>query len=91
MLKIAKNINFNIGYVTNVTFLEVGSNYDIFKQASKNNPVGFHSTRGSRDVAMTICKIFIKVLENGLNQLLAYVVPKLAKVWHIDFIENVAE
>ena len=84
MLKIAKNINFNIGYVTNVTFLEVGSN-------SKNNPVGFHSTCGSKDVAMTICKIFIKVLENGLNQLLAYVVPKLAKVWHIDFIENVAE
>ena len=35
--------------------------------------------------------IFIKTLENGLNQLLAYVVAKLAEVWHIDFIENIVE
>ena len=63
-----------------MTFLEVGSNCDTFKQASENNPDEFRSTRGSKDVLMRICKIFINALENGLNQLLAYVVPRLAKV-----------
>ena len=28
--------------------------------------------------------IFIKVLENGLNQLITYVIPKLTNVWHVD-------
>ena len=72
-----KRISFNTGCVTNVTFLEGGSNCDIFKQASENNP--------------KICKISTKALGNGLNQLLAYVVPNLPKAWHSDFIEYVAK
>ena len=40
-----KRISFNTGCVTNVTFSEVGSNCDIFKQASENNPNEFCSTR----------------------------------------------
>ena len=46
---------------------------------------------GSKNVAMKICKISTKALGNGLNQLLAYVVPNLPKAWHSDFIEYVAK
>ena len=56
-----KSINFNTGCVTNVTFLEVGSNCDIFKQTSENNPDDFRSTCGSKDVAM---RIFLKIVKN---------------------------
>ena len=31
----------------------------------------------------------MKALENGLSHLLAYIVPKLAKIKHIDYIEDV--
>ena len=50
-----KRINFSTESVTNVTFLEVDSNSDIFKQASENNLDGFGSTCGLKDVAMKIC------------------------------------
>ena len=49
-------MNFNTGCDTSVTFLKVGNNCRIFKQALKNKPNEFHSICGSKDVATKICK-----------------------------------
>ena len=50
-----QGINFNTGYVTNMTFQEVGGNCNESKRASENGPTESRSTCGSKDAAMRIC------------------------------------
>ena len=50
-----QGINFNTGYVTNVTFQEVGGNCNVSKRASENGPNELRSTCGSKDAAVRIC------------------------------------
>ena len=87
-----RRINFN---VTNVSFWEPGVILVYLNKLQKM----VRSACGSKDVVMLL-KITKNWAENiiSLQKLwkmssvnLANVVPKLAKVWHIDFIENVAK
>ena len=48
-------MNFNTGWVTDMTFQKVGSNSGIFKQASENRPNKFHMICDSKEVAIKIC------------------------------------
>ena len=47
--------------MSNITFLKVGINCDIFKQASENNRDEFRSTCRLKDFAIRIC---IKLVKN---------------------------
>ena len=50
-----QRVNFNTGFVTNVTWQEVASNRNIFKQVLENSLNEFGNTRSSQDVKMRIC------------------------------------